>query len=263
MTEEEARKKGLPQSDTYKRASHLAYKDDMNRDHFVASLNEEAYKIFTDTILIKHADNLILESKQNFGAPMPYSFLRAQNETLENFKLAAAFEIHLKACLYQNDIVIHEILEEGVFEQLLKDQRKRPINKSELFDIVGIENAFIYEPYNSKRSWEGAGIVFDGLSGNTITFNKILQKSKYKKELRKSKDLLNIAADYLTLRNHIHLPGDAEYVRYVPTMEVGQRLIDHIRLVVNFINEDIVKQVNGYRQANETWNTDRLPIIAV
>src|SRR5438105_2522301 len=102
VTEEEARKQNLPGSDVFIR-TQLAYKNEINRDALIVHLNREAYKAFIDTIsigqfpLLKKENDIAL--KDFFGIPTPTIMRRLEYLDLDNFKIAAAFEWHLKACL--------------------------------------------------------------------------------------------------------------------------------------------------------------------
>ena len=51
ITEIEARQRQLSGCDVFKR-TQLAYKDNLNRDHFVVSLNREALKIFNLSVTL-------------------------------------------------------------------------------------------------------------------------------------------------------------------------------------------------------------------
>ena len=55
ITEKQARDAGLPMS--FKR-TQLSYKDNLNRDHFIVSLNKEALKMFNLTVTFGHQNEL-------------------------------------------------------------------------------------------------------------------------------------------------------------------------------------------------------------
>jgi hypothetical protein len=111
LTEEEARKQNLPGSDVFLR-TQLAYKTELNRDALIVYLNREAYKAFVDTITIGQYPQLKEETERTIRNTRLHPntvFRRIEYMDLENFKIAAGFVQHLKACLLSNDIVIHVI----------------------------------------------------------------------------------------------------------------------------------------------------------
>jgi hypothetical protein len=229
LTEEEARKQNLPGSDVFLR-TQLAYKTELNRDALIVHLNREAYKLFTDTIFIGQYPLLQNETemlKSDIRIFPPNIFRRIEYIDLENFKIAAAFELHLKACLLANDIVIHVIVNTPVFADLRRKQRKEPVNKDELLAIEG----FYYT---------GQLNILRGLTAQSLTFDTILNIPAYRQQLGKSQDFLDIVEDYRNLRNQIHLPGDAVEAPHINMYE-GDTLM---RLIVQFINEEIVAYNN-------------------
>src|ERR1700694_251138 len=113
LTEEEARKQKLPGSDVFLR-TQLAYKTELNRDALIVHLNREAYKAFIDTITIGQYPLLqqeaeMLKKDVQLLAISNTTVRRGEYLDLDNFKIAAGFELHLKACLIANGIIIHVI----------------------------------------------------------------------------------------------------------------------------------------------------------
>src|SRR5438128_782557 len=134
LTEEEARKQNLPGSDVFLK-NRLPYKNEINRDAFIVYLNTEAYRGFMDTITIAqyHLLKSEAEMKQSdIRAFTPTTFRRLQYIYWENLKIAAGFELHLKACLLSNDIIIHLIADKPPFKELCERQRKTPVYTHEL-----------------------------------------------------------------------------------------------------------------------------------
>src|SRR5438045_516817 len=118
IPEAEARKQNLPGSDVFL-STQLAYKDELHRDALIVYLNREAYKLFTDTIFIDQYPLLQKEAEllhSNIRIFPPTIFRRIEYIDLENFKIAAGFELHLKACLLSTDIVIHQIAKSPQFK---------------------------------------------------------------------------------------------------------------------------------------------------
>lgn len=238
ITEEEARKQNLPGSDVFIR-TQLAYKNELNRDALIVHLNREAYKAFIDTVSIGQFSLLKKESEiasnDFFRTPIPPTVLRRmQYFDLDNFKIAAAFELHLKACLLAHDIVIHLInskvptVNADLFKRLSSKQKQGPVTKQELFAIEGFY-------YNGEHN------VLRGLTSRSLNFEKILTLPSYRSMLGKSEDFLAIVKDYLNLRNQIHLPGD---IVEAPSLAkyTGDSLV---KVLERFINEEIVAYSNN------------------
>lgn len=226
ITEEEARKRNLPGSDVFLR-TQLAYKDELNRDALIVHLNREAYKAFIDTITISQYP-LIQKEREALlsGVKMfpPTIYRQMEYMNFEVFKIATGFELHLKACLLANDIVIHCINNDPPsFKVLRKKQREEPIYKQDLFTIEGF-------CYNGELN------ILRGLTSQSLSFDQIL-KLTYLPKLGKSEEFLNIVEDYRNLRNQIHMPGDPIETQHL-SKYTGDSLI---KLLVNFINKDIVE----------------------
>lgn len=229
MTEEEARKQNLPGSDVFLR-TQLAYKTELNRDALIVYLNREAYKAFIDTITISHYPLLKEEAektKRDIRVFPPTIFRRIEHIDLENLKIAAGFELHLKACLLSNDIVIHVIANKPPFEDLRKKQREEPVYKHELLAIEGF-------CYNGQLN------ILRGLTPKSLDFDQILNKPAYRLKLGKPQDFLDIVEDYRNLRNQIHLPGDPIDAPHI-NQYTGNSFM---RILVRFINEEIVEYNN-------------------
>jgi hypothetical protein len=244
MPEEEARKQNLPGSDVFLR-TQLAYKTELNRDALVVHLNREAYKAFIDTITIGQYPLLQQEAeaqKRDIRIFPPTIFRRLEYMDLEKFKIAAGFELHLKACLVANDIVIHVIANTPAFADLRRKQRKEPVYKDELLAIEG----FYYT---------GQLNILRGLTAQSLSFDTLLNIPAYRHQLGKSQDFLDIVEDYRNLRNQIHLPGDPIEAPHINTY-VGDSLM---RLLVQFINEEIVAYNNKLIDKWKLNTSSKLP----
>jgi hypothetical protein len=146
LSTEEARSRQLPGSDVF-RYSHIIYLDEFHRDWSAVALNREGYKAFTDTILIGERAELVAEQEGlrkwldqgGFCSSQQPSWSAAGLRQLEymNYeylKLACGFELHLKARLLSQDYIIQEIDSSAIgYKTLAKEQKKRPVTKSELF----------------------------------------------------------------------------------------------------------------------------------
>lgn len=225
ITEEEALRQGLPGSDSFLR-TQLAYKNDQNRDALIRYLNREAYKAFMDTVTIGQYPSL--HAAQDSGITdhisNPLFWQLIEYIDLENFKIAAGFELHLKACLLANNVVIHRINKTTpAFKALRTKQQDQPVYRQELLAIEG----FYYD---------GTRNILRGLTPHSLNFDEILEKLPYRQQLGKPPALLSLIEDFHRLRNQIHMPGDPVETTHLQTY-AGDSLM---RAFVNFINDDIV-----------------------
>jgi hypothetical protein len=240
ITTEEAKRQGLPGFDTY-RYTHLLYHDDLNRDHGVFRLNEEALKAFSDTVSVTHRHALAAEQaaekewlrKGGFNSDIPYPFGDVTGEkrkylNYENLKIACGFELHLKARLLGRDFIVHEIdpKPQGC-KSLAEEQRTRPITKRELFAV---------QPYR----FDGNQNYLPGLKEGSIKFSWLTDKPTYRSALGLSGQQLDIIKDYRNLRNQIHFPGD---ILEAPNIRAYPNPI--IEFLVGFINSEIVNGSNA------------------
>ncbi|MBH8565682.1 hypothetical protein I8748_26500 [Nostoc sp. CENA67] len=229
ITFEEAYSRGLPGSDVFV-YTHLLYKDDINRDFGVASLNKEAYIAFNDTVLFSEYTQLAAEQRLVLNGYMefvPTIFKRLEYINFENLKLSTGFELSLKARLLSNNCIINQLNPElPEFKELSKQQKKRPILREEYFAIDGYR-------YDAQRQRNR----LIGLKDESLKFGIILNKPEYRKLLNIPEDIIEIADDYRNLRNQIHFPGDIIEAPHLIKYN-GDVLI---RKIQEFINQYIVK----------------------
>ena len=145
IPENEARVKQLTGSDVFKR-TQLAYKDDLNRDHFVVSPNREALKIFNLSVTFGQHSQLKWESEKVQQQLADGSFKLEEYQiseqhwrlleymNLEFLYIATGFELHFKSWLLQNDFIINIIYKIEPFKNLKNEQKERPISKTEFFN---------------------------------------------------------------------------------------------------------------------------------
>ena len=143
MSTEQAKHQGLPGSDVF-RFSHLLYHDPLNRDAGVVHLNVEAYKSFSDTVLLTQRHALAAEQRAakewlaagGFASNIAFPWGTATHAYMEyvnyeNLKIASGFELHLKARLLSRDFVIHEIDGRNPdYKSLAKEQEARVNNST-------------------------------------------------------------------------------------------------------------------------------------
>ena len=240
ISAETAKDQGLPGWDVY-RASHLRYHDPLNRDAGVVHLNIEAYKAFSDTVLLNrlHAMQAENHATQKWfdggdflsGKPMPrndVTLLYMDWINYEYLKIAAGFELHLKARLLERDFVVHELdRSDPVYMTIATKQKTHPISKSEIFAI---------QPYH----FDGKQNYLPGLKETSLKFSTIIDKMEYRTALELPDDHLNIVQDYRTLRNQIHLSSD---IVEAPNIRAYPGSI--VEFLTGFINSEIVAHTNA------------------
>ncbi len=162
--------------DTFKK-THLIYMDGINRDAAVAELNYEAYKAFSDTILMqRHADLIdeqnkideFLKSGKVLGVdefPWPNAQLNfGRFRNYEHLKIGCGFEISLKSQLLDAGFVIHEIdKSDQNYAGLAKEQKNRPVRIDELMSISGY-------------MFNGVQNILPGITSNSIQLSTIVDK---------------------------------------------------------------------------------------
>lgn len=240
ITEAEAREKKLPGFDTF-RGTHLAYKDDLNRDAFVVSLYYEAYKIFLSSARIKlfpslkqysqkveedFNNGLIIDSSNYPGSQILSHVMEYVN--LENFYIATGFELFCKSKLLEKDLLVNVLEDSSQFKDLRSIQKKRPIHKSELFKISG----YYYDNHLRIN-------VLKGITDKSLDFSLIVREKNYFESLDLSKDILDIITEFRVLRNQIHLPGD--YSDSPNLQRIGKNLVP---IIAEFIDKMIVERTN-------------------
>lgn len=235
----QAKWQGLPGSDVY-RWSHLLYHDPLNRDAGVVQLNVEAYKSFSDTVLVTQRHELAAEQRAanewlaagGFASNTPFPWGAATRGYMdcvnyEHLKIACGFEIYLKARLLSGDFVVHRIDRgDPDYRRLAIEQENRPIHKSELFAIRSYH-------FDGRRNY------LPGLKEASLEFAKFTNKPEYRKSLKLPDRDLDIINDYRTLRNQIHLPGD---VLETPHIQAYPGPI--VEFIIGFVNAELVAYTN-------------------
>lgn len=251
ITREEAAKLKVSGWDVFQK-SHLMYMDGVNRQAGVAELNYEAFKAFSDTILIAKSDEIVKESQQNedFIAsgkrlgiddyPWPNTqmdFGRFRN--FEYLKIGCGFELSFKAILLKNGFVIHEIdRNDDRYSKLAKDQKSRPVMIEELFSVSGYMH-------------NGNINILPGITKKSLQFSTILDKNDYKKSIGIDTFSLDVIGEYRDLRNMIHLPGDPIETERLQNMSWQEK----ISFIHKYIDEYIVA-VN--RKIVEDWGLHKI-----
>lgn len=235
----EAKERGLSGWDCFVR-SQLAYKDEINRDRFVISLNIEALKLLKLSVrfgeFAQYKADLLNERRQNRLNPDFFRNHRASDivrrsfeyMNIEFFYIATALELHFKAWLLQKNYIVNIIEQSEPFRELKDAQKSRPINKTELFDLVDYQ-------YDTEKKRN----VLKGISNESLAFKTICKKEGYIKALDISEEVKLIVDDYRNLRNQIHLPGD--FCASPTISKMGEKATE---VMIDFINERVVMNSN-------------------
>lgn len=259
ITHEDAIKLKPTGWDTFKN-THLMYMNGINRDAAVAVLNYEAYKAFSDTILMQKHTDLIEEQNKiddflKLGKmlcvdefPWPNAQLNfGRFKNYEYLKIGCGFELSLKSQLLSAGYVIHEIDRSlPNYEKLAKKQKSSPIKIDELMSISGYM-------FNGKHN------IIPSITQKSVQFSSILDKHAYRKAYLLDSNTLDIISDYKDLRNSIHLLGDA----VATTIQKNMSWTEQIKFIRNYIYEQIVTKnrliVKSHKLANvlkiEEWDS--------
>ena len=255
ISEAEARQKNLPGCDVFK-LTHLAYKDNLNRDAFVVSLYHEAYKIFLASVLIGQFQTLKEESRKVKEALENGTFdirtyqisqtqwQRREYINLENFYIATGFELFCKSKLLEKDFLVNVLEDKNEFKELRKEQKKRPIHKSELFNISG----YFYDAILQKN-------ILKGITEKSLDFGVISTEVKYYETFSLSSEMLGIIKDYRSLRNQIHLPGE-----FGETPNLTRLGDNAVTFIIDFINSEIVDKANAL---TDKWELNYLKLAKI
>ena len=200
LSTEDAKGQRLFGSDVF-RSSHLPYLNEMQRDWGVVRLNREAYKAFSDTILVKHRAVLKAEREAakewlkqggfSSGSRLPWSaagLAELEYMNYEHLKLGCGFELHLKARLLSRGYLVHNVDDtHGRYRALARAQKQRPVEKAELLDIDGFR-------------FDGRENYLPGLKRTSIMFSLLTDKDKYIKALGLPDETIAVIRDYRNLR---------------------------------------------------------------
>lgn len=249
ITTAEAQEQGLIGADRWKEWSILRYRNEETRDRGVAELYREAITILLDTITLKNRAAILEEyeiwmmffesihagTAGNSKSPIcPKIRDRRFQLNIENFKIAAGFEIFIKARLFQEGYVPHEIEKATVgCEALAKQQKSRPITVQELLAA-------------SPSRFDGTANYWPALSSRSLQFSTLTEKPLYGAAIGLSAQQIQIIDEYRKQRNEIHLPGEIA--------GIGLRiknLPDKIAFLVKFINDEIIFRFNEINTRHE------------
>jgi hypothetical protein len=203
----DAKARGLSGFDVY-RYSHVLYLSEINRDAGVVRLCREALMAFSDTVLIHDRHALSAEQAETkrwlaasgiaagLACPSsPITFARLEWINFENLKIAAGFELTLKAMLLEKDYILQEINDcDPAYKTLSGEQKQRPISKAELFLIDDYR-------HDGQRNY------LPGLRPTSLKFSTIVQKPAYRAALGLPSYDLDLIDEFRDLRNQIHFPG--------------------------------------------------------
>jgi len=229
ISTDEAKKLNLPGSDSF-RSSALAYYNDLSRKRYVVDLRTIAYECLKNISLTQPSP----------PAEMYLNFL----------KIGTLFEIYLKSVLLEKGFLIHLfdsrlVQKMSLFQyfmsffqkkynndlnKLLKRQKKQPIQFQVAIDTFG----FRYDDSDPRYQKN----VLGGVSNKSLEFGTILLKPKYLEHLGLNAQELKLVKLFREFRNHIHSPGDFEYI------SSPEDVIYTWEWLFNFVNEKIVEITN-------------------
>ena len=234
----EAKARGLPGSDVYL-FSHLIYHDELNRASGVVHLCREALKAFKDSITLgeRYAIEAELLEEQRWLArggfakeeipECPHKNKMMNSINLENFKIAAGFELVTKSILIEQNIIVQEIdSKNALLNELSKSQKDKPVLIDELLKI---------EEYR----FNGQLNYIPGLRKKSLNFDTIINKPHYRAVLKIPENELNLINEFRKLRNQIHFPTD---VMETPLQAAYPKPI--VEFFQDFINTWIIERAN-------------------
>lgn len=254
MTDEEARRRKLPNSDVYI-YSQLAYKDSKNNSAFVVHLNNEAFLAFKSTVTIKFLKQIedecaltaawLREGAKGVPPLSMHKFLQMKYMNLDNLLFGSGFELHFKAELLLKGYLVHEI-NKKVSPTLHKKQLSSPIHKNKLLAVEG----YTYSNENNGIN------KLQAITPYSIKFSKIFKRD-YLAVLNLPNDIKEIANYYREMRNQIHLPGDYPDI----TLPEKYKEVSWIDDIIAYINSDIVDKTNRLIEQNDLNPANKLPYL--
>ena len=134
-------------------------------------------------------------------------------------KITIFFENYMKAELIANGYCVHQIKKDYPnFENLAKDQQKRPVLMCEIQDT---------EPFQVDE--KNKTILHPAIKENTIGFSDLTNKPAYTSKYRFDKTTLNYIKKMNFKRNSLHFHDSIEF-------ELSINLIDKIRNMNSFVD---------------------------
>lgn len=227
----EAVQQGLSGADSW-RYSHLRYHTDSMRQYGAAELYREAYLLLLDSITVRRRAQLLREYEllqeywphaMSRSLPkIPAILQRANLVNLENFKIAAGFELFINAALIENGYVAHKISKKPLSET----QKKRPISV--------VEFAALHPSH-----FNGQDNYYPCLDESSLNFNNLLLPN-YCNVIGLSANECVVIDEYRKSRNRIHLPAEFSGAG-LKAKDLGPRII----FLVDFVNNHIVTRFSA------------------
>ena len=231
ITTAKAVQQSLPGADSW-RYSHLRYHTDSMRQYGAAELFREAYLLLLDSITLRRRGQLMREHRllQEYWPHMmsrnlpkiPAILQRANLFHLENFKIAAGFELFINAALIEKGYIAHQIKKNPLRDM----QMTRPISVAEFITL--------HPPrFNGQQNY------LPDLKEASLNFNNLLM-DPYCSAIGLSPHERDVIEEYRQHRNHIHLPPD-----FSGAGLKAQDLKSKIEFLVSFINNQIVARFDA------------------
>jgi len=137
---------------------------------------------------------------------------------VDSIKIIIFFENYMKAILLINGYLVHQIKKENEYENLSKEQTKRPIKLDELNTI---------KPYEIDT--ENKTIFHEALNFKTIGFQTLTKKKSYHELYGIEKELLAFIKKINIERNQLHLLRNVQFTLSTPFIENIERLKSFIQ----------------------------------
>lgn len=236
----EARSQGLQGSDSFTHSA-IIYLDDFHRRLSAFRLVQEAVNAFGDSLAFSRSRDLN-EQVEFFREYMKAGGLLSDLEYrhnqswdkyirfrhLEYLKLAAGFELALKAMLLRQGYLVHIIdKKSAVHKHLASAQKTGPISVEALLEIA---------PYQ----FDGSRNFLPGILPQSIKFSWLTLRREYRATFPFSETEMDIVDDYRKLRNMIHLPGD--WPDLSDNIESRQATSEK---VVKMVNDQVIDWANS------------------
>lgn len=143
-----------------------------------------------------------------------------QEYLIDCIRILIFFENYMKAELLVNDYCIHVINKnENGFENLAKEQSKRPIKLEEINNI----KKFLIEDRSDR-------INHVALQEKTIELSKLLGSTEYTSKYNFDKSILVIVKELNKYRNRLHLNYSIDY-------QLSRKTINDLEKIVQFADE--------------------------
>lgn len=228
----------------------IAYYHLNNAKGLAMNLLSFGYVQFADTYLYKNRIQLkeLCDNISNAEPSIDLLSGFALNQLIDSIKIHICVENFLKAILLANGFVVH-VLDKNYFEEQHITQKKRPINRDEIFGSTKWEENAKVRIDDKKLRLQVKGVLPKTLGTN------ILLSPGYTKPLGLGQEILKVINPYCEYRNNLHFYTDESF--YLS----DQNYINLIKLV-SFVNLNVVAIQNRIVDELEKGERCKLPNLA-